>query len=272
MQQSPSVETRADVPTWHLVGASVPGRAHLRADLPCQDASFVGLLPCGLLLLVTADGAGSAPRARDGAHEVVDRSVSILSDALEDGCSSAEDAAFLIRATVEHVHGALLALAAREALPPNHFAATLGLALISKSWLVAGQIGDGVIVAQDEGGFQIVIPPQRGEHVNETLFLTSAPGPDALEVRSMAPAPRAVAMMTDGLAALAVHQRSGEAHAPFFAPLLKFAAQMSSGPEADQKLAAFLRSDRVSDRTGDDKTLLLAVRAAPEIVPEGVEC
>lgn len=258
-------------PSWRLVGASVTGEAHLRGGLPCQDAFAARRLPQNLLLLVAADGAGSAPRAREGAQFAVDRAVSILSDALEDGCPAADDAAYLIRATVQQTHLALLTLAEGAQVAAGQYATTLAVALVAEDWMVAGQIGDGVIVTRGSGGYQVLIAPHRGEHVNETLFLTSEPGPASLELRTLAPAPDGIAMMTDGLATLAVHQKSGTAYAPFFDPLLAFAARVD-GDAAQEQLASFLASARVSERTGDDKTLILAVRERPGPQAGGDPC
>lgn len=48
------------------------GASHLAADLPCQDAHFVELIPGdGALIAVAADGAGSAANAAEGAQRAV---------------------------------------------------------------------------------------------------------------------------------------------------------------------------------------------------------
>jgi hypothetical protein len=49
-----------------------------------------------------------------------------------------------------------------------------------------------------------------------------------------------------------------EPHAPFFRPLFAFAME-STDSAAAEPLAAFLASERVTRRTDDDKTLVLAV-------------
>ena len=57
---------------------------------------------------------------------------------------------------------------------------------------------------------------------------------------------------------LALQMPQGTAHTPFFAPLFKFIAEAKDLDLAHQELEGFLRSPRVSDRTDDDLTLLLA--------------
>ena len=65
--------------------------------------------------------------------------------------------------------------------------------------------------------------------------------------------------MSDGVVRLAVNVVENVPHTPFFQPLLKFAAEMENEKKAQEELAAFLASERVSARTDDDKTLVLAV-------------
>ena len=148
-------------------------------------------------------------------------------------------------------------------LPPapvlRDFATTLLLTVVRADWVAAVQIGDGALVARDRAGALTVIThPNHGEYLNETLFLT---GDDPLAGAQFAirqvPDVCSVALLTDGLQALALTLVDNTPHTPFFAPLFAHAAQ--AGGDATQ-LAAFLDSARVAERTDDDKTLLLAVR------------
>jgi hypothetical protein len=70
--------------------------------------------------------------------------------------------------------------------------------------------------------------------------------------------------MSDGLTRLALKMPSYEPHVPFFQPLFAYIEETSpanSNVKAEQQMAAFLASERVSARTDDDKTLVLAVRS-----------
>jgi len=51
---------------------------------------------------------------------------------------------------------------------------------------------------------------------------------------------------------------SGEPHQPFFSPLFRFVAQVTDETVAQEELMEFLQSPRVTQRTDDDLTLLLA--------------
>ena len=66
--------------------------------------------------------------------------------------------------------------------------------------------------------------------------------------------------MSDGLIRLALKMPSQEPHPPFFHPLFGFTEAAAEEAGAAEKLALFLNSARVNDRTDDDKALVLAVR------------
>jgi hypothetical protein len=74
--------------------------------------------------------------------------------------------------------------------------------------------------------------------------------------------------MSDGLTRLALKMPSYEPYVPFFQPLFAYIEGTSTANwngNAEQQMAAFLASERVSARTDDDKTLVLAVRlSTPE--------
>jgi hypothetical protein len=249
---------------WRVLGASVPGTAHRRADRPCQDAHAYRALADGALL-VTADGAGSAEFAEAGARVAVAAALTALAHNVALGWPSGEQ---VWRAAFAEAYAAareaVLQAAAEQGAPPRAFASTLLCAALSADLLAVAQLGDGVAVAQAAtGDWFAAAAPQRGEYANETRFLVQ---PDALsyvEVQVYAEAVPALAVMTDGLLRLVLDLPTLTPHAPFFNPLLSFATSPDASASA---LADFLDSPRVNARTDDDKTLVLAVRwpsAAP---------
>ncbi len=72
---------------------------------------------------------------------------------------------------------------------------------------------------------------------------------------------RALAASSDGLLRLALRLPGQEPFEPFFRPLFGFAASAGAA-DAQRQLVRFLDSPRVSARTEDDKTLVVAVRGA----------
>lgn len=262
--------------SWQVIGASVAGTAHTRAGRPCEDAHAWRRRPDGTLLLAVADGAGSAARAAEGAAGAVTAVIAAADRGLGEAppttvagwqallAQAVLAARTALEALVPRPAAALAAAASPDAALPvapvlRDFATTLLLAVVRADWIAAVQIGDGALVIRDgAGALTVVTHPNHGEYLNETLFLT---GDDPLAGAQFAIQPiadvRAVALLTDGLQALALLLADNTPHAPFFAPLFAHATQAD---EDATQLTAFLDSARVAERTDDDKTLLLAVR------------
>jgi hypothetical protein len=247
---------------WQVVAASVQGTSHQKRDIPCQDAHAYRLLPDGILLIAVADGAGAAEQAAAGAALAIAEAMRSLEAALQKRIpnSKATWRSLLVRAFTQ-AHQAIIRLAASEDGSPQTFATTLTCVIASAQWLAVGQIGDGLAVAQAHNGrLFTTLRPQRGEYANETCFLTMDNALEYLEIKIYRQSVRALAVITDGLARLAINMVESSPHEPFFQPLFSFAAQMTDETEAKHQLAAFLSSERVCRRTDDDKTLVLAVR------------
>lgn len=254
---------------WRYVCASVPGVSHLSAAVECQDASAACLLSAAsmpengpLLLLVAADGAGSAAQARAGA----DLACHILLDALINrlvAAAPADWSASLAATLLDSVRSALERQAAAAELPLRDYACTLLGAAVAADRALALQIGDGAIIIGNEDGYRPVFWPQTGQYANETRFVTDPDAGEHLQCVILAEPVKEIALLTDGLQPLALHYQSRRAHGPFFRPLFQ---QLGAVPEAgcsDALVAAlerFLDSPTVNQRTHDDKTLLLATR------------
>ena len=105
--------------------------------------------------------------------------------------------------------------------------------------------------------------PEQGEYLNETKFLICPDAVETAQVSIWQGQPAHLAIFSDGLQMLALKMPDGRPHSPFFAPLFRFVASVSDPTEAQEQLEAFLRSPRVTERTNDDLTLILAAFAAP---------
>jgi hypothetical protein len=248
--------------TWRVIGASVPGTAHTRAGLPCQDAHSWAMLPNGCLVVAVADGAGSAAHSDVGARLAADAALAHLSATLHDGVPTDEHGWQVAMATAfDTAARSLSAIAEETGRAVRDYATTLTLVVATPDTLVVGQIGDGIAVAEREDGeLFLAATPQRGEYANEVVLLTA---PDVAERLTLSLFPigvRAFAATTDGLLRLAVRLPSYEPHPPFFAPLFAFVAESTNREVAETDLAAFLASERLTRRTDDDKTLVLATR------------
>jgi len=250
---------------WRVVGASARGIAHQEKDVSCQDAYRLQILSSGELLIAVADGAGSADRSNDGAHLAVEQAVVSLEMSIGEQ-SPIDEAGWrtLIADVFRKVYGTLALTAATENVTLRSFATTLTCVVVSDGWLVVGQIGDGVAVAEaEDGSLFLTVRPQRGEYANEAYFLTMPEALRYVEIHAYHQRVRALAVTTDGLLRLALKLPDYKPYPPFFQPLLGFIAEAEDENQAREQLVAFLTSDRVCARTDDDKTLVLAARLTP---------
>jgi hypothetical protein len=267
------MNTSRDLQNWQVVAASVRGVGHERQKQLCQDAHYWEVLPEGVLVAAVADGAGSAKMGKVGAIVAAQTAVETiclkrptflagnsrgyvgvslaLSD--EEGARALlSDALTAAKATVE-------AEAQACSLTSKDLATTLIVVIATPELIAAAQIGDGVVVAEDErGNFFALTTPQNGEYVNETTFLTSQNALTTAEFTLWRGAVAHLALLTDGLQMLALEMNERQPHKPFFSPLFQFVTKVTDKTEANEKLAAFLRSERIAERTEDDLTILLA--------------
>ena len=230
--------------TWRIVGASVRGTRHVREGSPCQDAHAWRVLPDGGVALAVADGAGSAAHAEAGSRAAAHAAIQALA-----GDASLDDALAAALLAVE-------AEAERRGVPARELATTLIVARAGATGVHAAQVGDGALVVEGADGMHAVTLPMGGEFVNETVFLTSPGALEGAQHASWSGEPLHLAAFSDGLQGLALRQPDHTPHAPFFAPLFRFARD--TGDEAE--LAAFLAGPRVTARADDDLTLVLATR------------
>lgn len=256
---------------WRYALASVVGTAHAGSGQPCQDASACRTLATAagapILIAVAADGAGSAPRAGEGAALACARSVEALAGYLAGGGALAGITPEVIRAWLGDFQAAIGQRAADAGRQPRDFACTLLGAIVGGEGAVFWQIGDGAIVvdaAGDGEDYAWVFWPQHGEFANTTTFATA---PEALTGFAYARQERPIAdlaIFTDGIERLALHIQTRRVHAPFFRPLFRPLRGGAPGHDAplSAALAHLLASPHFNDRTDDDKTLILATRGA----------
>jgi hypothetical protein len=235
---------------WRLLGGSVPGSLHRRQGRGCDDA-FGWHVDDAVVVAVTADGAGSRPgTSAFGAFTAVQ---AVLAAARDDPAVE-----HLFRAALSGVEAAADGLG----VDPDLLATTLSVAVVAGAQVAIGQVGDGIAVHGAGGAVEAVAIAEHSEHVNETVFLTS-PGALTDHLRTFstsADGVDALALTTDGLRYQVLDDvQACRPFAPFFQAAWAYARRADAEPDA---ITAFL--DEISgdegDQSGDDKTLVLAVR------------
>lgn len=269
---------------WLFAGATALGTAHAAAALPCQD-SVAWWTSDGnehgsiLAVAALADGAGSARLAEIGSRTAVAqvvRQAKIMAglvqppdDGRPEQPADAEPAALpvsgapgdplsLASALFAGARSAIQSAAHEHDAHISDLATTLAIALVTTQEVVVGQVGDGVIAVRLRSG-DILGPagPQRGEFSNETSFITAGPELPEISLASFATEQvDAFGISSDGMRLLiTANPVLGTPHAPFFDDVFDGVA---SGVDSEA-VARFL--DQADDRTGDDKSLIIGVRA-----------
>ena len=249
--------------SWRVVGASVAGTRHLKRQSDCEDTFGFEQVPGGILLLAVADGAGSAAKAKEGARCAVQAALTFSRQAVTQDLLNSDSSVYLdiLKQALRAARQAIEALVSDNS-SLRDFATTLLFALVTPDWLGALQIGDGaIVIMQENASFQTLTKPDSQEYINECNYLTDL----NYEVEAQyAVLPvqgiEGIAIFTDGLQQLALENVTNIAYVPFFTPFFVFVAEEGKNEvELESELQGFLTSERVCERTDDDKTLVLAI-------------
>ncbi|MBL1177582.1 PP2C family serine/threonine-protein phosphatase [Pantanalinema sp. GBBB05] len=258
--------------SWKIITRSAIGTLHQTINLPCQDYGD-GLVLGEVVMGVVADGAGSAKYADVGAKLAVTTALNFLTQTEEwlqrqrhlswDSLvqrPSEKMAQNLFTKVVEQVVTVLRQTADRNQWAIDDLACTLLAFIATPHWLAALQIGDGFIVvrAQDQA-YRLLFQPHKGEYANQTTFVTSEAALADMQIQVLAEPQSFICAATDGLEKVAIRLSDWTAFPPFFQPLEEYLQETVDPNQEDDYLVAFLESDRLNQRTDDDKTLLLCL-------------
>lgn len=151
--------------------ARIVGRGHELEGMPCQDAVHVSLAPSAVAM-VLADGAGSAEHADVGATALVRAVADYLSahfdELIQSNTNAIEDVLFDVMSTAIDETARLIGCA------PKALSSTVLFVVSDGRGLMGGQLGDGCAGLRDRAGLWVPwLAPARGEHANETVFVTT---------------------------------------------------------------------------------------------------
>ncbi|MGB7416382.1 MAG: PP2C family serine/threonine-protein phosphatase [Thermosynechococcaceae cyanobacterium] len=250
---------------WRATVHSAIGTRHVQRGLPCQDFGAYLIRDVSIIGAV-ADGAGSAQHSDIGAQLAVKTVLESLEQwlgkqpSLEQPVTEAQ----MQPVFAEALQGAIATLQ-QEAEAGGYELRELGCTLLTfiatPNWVAAMQIGDGFIVvkAAETEPYQLLFQPEKGEYINETLFITSAPALESMQVAVKVGEQPMVCAATDGLENVAIRFQDWQPHPPFFAPFQSCLETLDDPAERQVYLETFLNSDRLNAKTDDDKTLLMCL-------------
>lgn len=207
---------------------------------------------------IVCDGAGSAPFGGEGAS-IICRVFSLgLREHFQSHTTLPTDEA--VWTWIDDARDSLAAAAERRDTRRQAFASTLVLLVAIPDAILVAHVGDGAVVARrKDGGWVALSWPENGEYASTTFFLTDDPTP-RVRITRHDPECDAFAIFSDGIEDLALDHRSQTPHEPFFRSMLAPLGRVDSNGRnlsLCNALAGFLDSDRVCDRTNDDKSLIL---------------
>jgi hypothetical protein len=227
-----------------------------------QDAKRCFAVDDTSLLIVVADGAGSAAFGGEGAAIVCRTIATSARILLASGPDIPADE--VVWSWIDECRDRISVSAAKRDSSPRQFATTVVLVLATQAGLLTAHVGDGAAVGRHCGDRQwsVLSQPAHGEYASATFFVTDDPEPQ-LRISRHQPDYDAIAVFSDGIENLVLDYRTGEASPAFFDPM---ARPLDNSPiigrdhGLSRNLAAFLDSNRVNELTDDDKTLVLAAR------------
>ena len=229
--------------------------------VPSDDAFLVRALDDAVVLAVS-DGAGSAPRAREGATLAVEKATEYLAAHQHELGVTAEQDEQVMDAAFTAVHDFIAEYALAGNASADEFACTLLVVAITSMYVCTAQIGDGAIVLGGNGHYWTLGGRAPSEYVNETVFMTSSAWRDSLSIivlpTDCAPQVDDIAVLTDGLEPIALSHVGRAPHSPFFFGLFRWLHESDS---SDGALGQFLSSDRVRAKCDDDLTLVIVSRS-----------
>ncbi len=251
--------------SWKAVTHSAIGTRHLAKEIPCQDFGDFKIKN-GLLFGAVADGAGSAKFSDIGAKLAVQTWIESAIHKIEAqtlDCEAIADLDFksIFTDITQGVLARLEAEATQGEFPLRELGCTLLSFIASDSWIAAMQIGDGFIVCQplESEEYELLFRPDKGEFINETLFVTSKGAIQELQFSFQHGPQKFICAATDGLEKVAISYQNWAPHQPFFKPFKDCLQLIPEPTEQHDYIQTFLESDRLNARTDDDKTLLLCL-------------
>ena len=255
-------------PTWTAVGASVTGVAHKAEGLPCQDRAWVHATRDDVIIAVISDGAGSAPRATQGAEIVVKTFGKALLQVDWTRRMTREDYLGVLGHALVEIEALVWDAALAQSAVVDAYLATVTGFVVCPNHAVAFQVGDGFVVCRETGSefFETVIPPKQGEYANSTFFATSPGAVGDLQIW-LADNDRPVdflAASSDGLASISLHCRDATPGQDLFTWYERNLCWSHDPAVAFHDLESLLtNSPEINARVTDDKSLVICKRTQP---------
>lgn len=256
---------------WRCAHASAIGLAHLNQNTVCQDRFLCRAIETArgeILIAVVADGAGSTTDGQRGAEIACEFFAGQIAEFLNAANASVESLnADFGRRWIAYFQARIAEAAREEGKSVRDYASTLVGAVVGENGAAFYQIGDGAAVYSVSGkpeSYRFGIEPAESQYVNMTDFLTDETAGERLRFMFVEAAIEDLILFSDGIFAVAVNYQTNQPHEPFLMPMIAPLRNENSAEGLNEKLEKFLSSPKINEKTDDDKTIILASRAAAE--------
>lgn len=244
---------------WKSLATSLIGLSHERQSKGCQDHSAVLEINPSLVVLLAADGAGSAEYGGEGSKCVIQTVRETLRSRLGEEDFNEMDVPELLLRVFAEAHGALEVVAKAADRTLRQYATTLAIAICTPVVVYSAQVGDSVVCLLDKSMcIKPILLPRRSEHVNEVTFLTSEFWKESYEFESFDGEWLMVALQTDGLQWVTLNR--GQLFEPFYQAVHKLVLTADTSDQAVQELSDQLMTPQVREKCDDDLTLVVTVK------------
>jgi serine/threonine protein phosphatase PrpC len=247
-------QTFPDRVRWRTLGVAFTGRGHVLSGEPCQDRHTVASLLNGDLVVIVADGAGSAEFSDEGARVAAETCLTQIAERARHKRLVRLDYYEIFHSAAEQVSH----YARSFNLSPREFATTLNVLHCTRSGTANVSIGDsGCIIVTGQDELEILAPPFKGRYANETAFLSQSMVERYFSYGETRNPINGYIAATDGIFDLLFQQdqiNTQSAHA------LIDCLRRQESPQAAKELTAFCQSGTIARFTRDDLTLVLGLR------------
>lgn len=161
--------------TYRASCGHIAGRSHSKTNTPCQDYAATRIQN-DFACIALADGAGSKKHSAYGARSVVKAVTRALADRFEEMWATSEVSPIEVSSElIGYCRSALEQQAQMLNCELSELASTLMFVAHSKGRFLAGHVGDGCIIhQQDDGDVAVISHPDNGEYANTTFFVTDS--------------------------------------------------------------------------------------------------
>lgn len=140
-------------------------------------------------------------------------------------------------------------------------ACTIIIVLAFADTIHVAHVGDGAVVAKTNGEISLISKPEESEYINEVVPLTSKKWENSLRITSNVSNIECVTVFTDGCqrASLLQTKNGLQPYDRFFEPLFNYAQKLENLSKGELDIKDLLASQKMSELSEDDKTLLILV-------------